>query len=387
MIASLVERHLAAALRNEPEPWPASWAGESVRKQVMDEIVYHGVAGLLVEKLGALEDWPDDVITPVRQQALGQAMWELQHSVVLGRLVRALDAEGIEPLFLKGTAIAYDLYDQPAARSRGDTDLLIHKNDVGAARTVLESLGFKPSLDLERDSSTDNLLQQSWTLLSDDGLAHHMDLHWQVMNVAAFKDVLTYAECAAASIPLPRLEASARALDRVRTLLHTALHRAMHLTSPYFAGGKTYYGSDRLIWTHDIHLLASSLTKVEWQRLCALCREHGASAVCLDGLTAARRALGTFVPDEALEALRTAPRRQKTSQYLLQSRQLGRAWQDLLATHGTRRKLAYVRSRILPPSLFVRAKYENQAQGALAKLYVRRIVDLIRTRPRGRARR
>ena len=203
------------------------------------------------------------------------------------------------------------------------------------------------------------------------------------MNSPALKAVLPFAECAAGAIALPRLSPAARGLDRVRSLIHTCLHRAMHITAPYFVGSRTYYGGDRLIWTYDIHVLASALSETEWRQLCALSAKYGAAAVCLDGLATARELLGTPIPDHVRTALGHAPRNEKASHYLIRSRQLGRAWQDLLAVPGVRAKLAYLKSRLLPSAGFVEAKYKHSAKRPLLHLYARRMLEFLRTRPRG----
>ena len=378
MTPRIIERHLAAVLRNEPKPWPESWAAESAQAAVVEEILYHGIAGLLIDRAAGLQGWPGQVIAAVRQQAIAQAMWELQHQRVLAELISALGREGIVPLFLKGTAIAYDLYETPANRSRGDSDLLVAATDVSRARTVLEALGYRPG---QAGGSDPMALQEAWTLTCDDGTRHPIDLHSQVMNAPALQDALPFAECSADSLALPRLSSSARGLDRARALIHTCMHRSMHVTAPYFVDGQTYYGADRLIWIHDVHLLASALSPEDWRRFCALCRKYGAAAVCLDGLRAAQRSLATDIPAAVCAELGRAPRNEKASRYLLHSRQLGRAWQDLVAIHGAGRKLAYLRSRILPSAAFVRAKYGDSAGTPVARLYLRRLSELLRPRP------
>ena len=379
MMTASIERHLAQALANEPRPWPDSWNGQNAPRAVLDEILYHGVAGLLARNGSSLDGLPDEVAAAVQSQAVAQAMWELRHRALLAELLSSLAEERIVPLFLKGTAVAYDLYDPPANRARGDSDLLVARHDVGKAQRVLKALGYRAANDERGVRETD--LQQSWSLTCEDGSSHCIDLHWQVMNSPAFADVLTYEECLAASVALPRLAPNARGLDRVRTLMHTCLHRAIHITSPYVVGGRTYYGGDRLIWVYDIHLLGTALTPDEWLRFRVLARQYGAAAVCLDGLRAAQQAFATPIPEEVCAELGIAPRTEKISHYMLHSRQLGRAWRDLLAVRGVRRKLAYLHSRLWPSARFVQDKYGRGPGSPVAHLYLRRIAEFVRPRP------
>src|SRR3954454_11715372 len=119
------DRLLAAALRGVTPEWGVEGAATVDMESVcVTRALYHGIAALLVEGVDQLTDvrWPRGMIAALRQQAVAQAIWELRHRIVLTQLVRALRRSGITPLILKGTAVAYDLYPNPAWRSRGDTD-------------------------------------------------------------------------------------------------------------------------------------------------------------------------------------------------------------------------------------------------------------------------
>lgn len=143
---------IAAVLRGEQVPWPDAWRGRGEEVQFVDRTVYHGVAGLLAEAQSALASWPETVLASLKAQAVGQLVWEIRHRQVLGELLAALADAGIPALVLKGSAIAYDLYDRPATRARGDTDLLVETSRLADARRVVEipgtvylTLGIDPS--------------------------------------------------------------------------------------------------------------------------------------------------------------------------------------------------------------------------------------------------
>ena len=244
---------------------------------------------------------------------------------------------------------------------------------------MLDRLGYRCQ-PLEEGISDDLALQEIWTIRPGDGAEHDIDLHWQLLNAPALRGVLEFADCSTEPITLPRLCSDALSMNRVLTLIHTCVHRAMHFTSPYFVDGETYYGGDRLIWVMDIHLLASSLSEPDWRRFAEMASTQGVAAVCLDGLKTSRRLLATEIPGWVIDELGTAEN-ETASAYLLNSQQMGRAWKDMVAMRGWRRKLAYMSSRILPSPSFVRAKYPKMARMPLGLLYARRMVDLVRTRP------
>lgn len=366
---------LAAVLRGDSAAWPTDFSVPLGHKRIL----YHGIAGLIAERSRALVHWPAELFAPVHSQAIAQAMWELRHRAILADLLADFADAGITVLLLKGTAVAYDLYPTPAARARGDTDLLVAPADLYRARLTLDRQGFRRA-PLDQVAADDLALQEVWSTAGDDGLRHHIDLHWQLLNAPALRGVLDFEDCAADPVALPRLSPSAMSMNRVLTLLHTCIHRAMHFTAPYFVDGITYYGGDRLIWINDIHLLAQALSDREWKHFCDLARGQGIATVSLESLKATRCLLGTNVPDRVFDELNQAGA-EPASTYLLNSQQMGRAWKDLLAIPGWRRKLAYVSARALPSPAFVRDKYPEMASMPISLLYARRMTDLLRERP------
>lgn len=368
---------LSAALHGDAADWPAGWVDRE--QAVIDRIAYHGVAGILNEKCRQLSDWPLPVTDYLREQGIALAMWELRHKVLLGDLLAGLADIGVRALLLKGTALAYDLYPLPAIRARGDSDVLVAKAELAAARAVLKRLGYclQP---LEEGIADDLALQEVWSLSCAAGTSHHIDLHWQLINAPALAGLLDFATCIADPLALPRLGPTAQAMNRPLTLLHSCIHRAMHLTSPYIVGGTTYYGGDRLIWARDIDLLAGSLSEAEWSAFADHAIRQNVAAVCANGLDLARRTMGTSVPDEVRRKLASVSE-ERASTYLLGAGQARRTWLDFRAISGWRRKLAYVGARGLPSARFMRGKYPELADRPLALLHVRRIIDLVRPRP------
>ena len=361
---------LVAAVGNMPQPWPDHWDHPAALQAVGSAALYHGVAGLLAGR--AINDWPESLANRLRDQARAQAMWELRHHQLLSSLLPALADSEVPALLLKGSAIAYDLYDRPAARSRGDSDLLVRPADLDKARSLFHSLGYR-RFELHDGLGDDLAQQEIWTILSEDGNPHGIDLHWQVLNSHSLKHVLPIEECFAQPRTLPRLAASARTLDRPRFLLHTCVHRAMHRTAPYFVDGQAHFGEGRLIWSWDVALLAKALTAEEWPQFALLAADKGVAGACLAGLQAAIDDFGAAVPAAVLAALQGAG----NDRYLGGSA-LQRAWADLGSVSGGGAKLRYLRGRLLPAADFMRAKYPTMARAPLILLYARRLAESLR---------
>lgn len=369
------ERHvrglLAAALRGKAQSWPIEWTAPEAVNAVGDAAVFHGIAGLLVDRVTDTSGWPPALTHRLREQARAQAMWELRHRQLVREFLHGLADKQVRAVLLKGTAIAYDLYEQPAARSRGDSDLLVRPSDLAKARAVLLALGYRR--DATGDGLDDELAQQEAWVLPGDGSNHGIDLHWAVMNSHALAHVLPVDECFAAARELPRLSPAARTLDRPRFLLHTCVHRAMHRTAPYFVDGRTHFDEGRLIWSWDIALLAAALGKEEWRQFTRLAIGAGVASACLAGLQAAADDFAAPVPVAVSEALQGID----DAAYLRASA-LRRAWSDLRSIPGSRAKLRYVGGRLLPSSAFMRAKYPGMAGAPLIALYARRLAESLR---------
>ncbi|WP_295634724.1 nucleotidyltransferase family protein [Novosphingobium sp.] len=368
-----------------PDGWPLAWNAPDVTQAFVARALYHGIAGVLINRSNAMEGWPAPVVGCLGQQALGQGMWELRHKLVVVGLIEALAKAGVPALLLKGTALAYDLYADPAERCRGDTDVLVAPAQITQSRDVLEARGFV------RESAGEGLFgdlhaQEIWRHVSDDGFEHVIDLHWQLLNSPFLDPLMPYNECAAGPVPIPRLCASARAMPRVMMLLHACLHRAVHISNPYYVDGQAYLGGGRLIWLLDIKLMADACSDREWAELSRLAVAKGLSALCLEALESARAKLGAKLPASVREALSRAPANHEIGTYLTTSSQFGRAWRDFKSTPGVLKKLRFGLSQTLPSPDMVRDKYPSMRDRPIMLLYGRRLAEILGRRVSGSSR-
>lgn len=375
----LIDRYLGDFIAGSASRWPDAWNGAADVPKAFDRIAYHGITGLIPLEVCKAAGWPGPLVDRVRQRAVAHAMWELSHKAVVSRLLAELARAGVWAVVLKGTALAYDLYDVPASRVRGDTDLLVSRTHLELARNVLAQLGFSRP-DEAPPVADDYRLQEIWSL-THGAFDHDVDLHWQAINSVALEDTLDFAACTTDLVPLPRLCSTAMGMSRTMALLLACAHRASHLTTPYFVDGVRYYGGNRLIWLKDIDLLARALSEVEWDTLCSDAIDQGLASVCLDGLRWAEKRLGTPAPPHAGERLTAAGSSGRASTYLLRSRQGSRAIQDVRAIPTVRGKARYVWTRLVPPPSFMRAKYPEMSSRPIALLYLKRLRELLGTRP------
>jgi hypothetical protein len=376
---SEIDRFLASALRCPTPAWPDEQVTTpGLQALCVRRALYHGIAALLVEREDQLAGWPPSVIGALRREAVAQAMWELRHRLVLTDLLAALRNAGVNPIILKGTGVAYDLYKNPAWRMRGDTDLLVSRLDLDRSRKVLRQSGYVSDLE-EMGRADPARLQEPWTFVAPDGSRHSVDLHWETLNSWALMGLLSYDQVFAQSQALPGLCEDAITPVHVLGLLHACLHRAQHMVTPYIVDGEFYYGGDRLIWLYDIDLFAHVLSLDQWEEVCEVSVKKGIAGVCLQGLQAARAQLDTAYPAAVHDRLASAKDDTVASRYL-GSRQVIRSWQDWRAVPGLSMKLEHLLWRLFPPSAFLRAKYPHMAHRWLPLLYARRYLGFARRR-------
>ena len=253
----------------------------------------HEVEGLCFERLSKLDStagWPRQVWEELSDAARTRAAEELLRKAEIRRVVAALADAGIRPILLKGTPLAYTVYDSPASRPRADTDVIVSGADVEAARQVMRSLSYVETVQCHE------LLSQFEVQQCDRfGVIHAFDVHWSISTQPVFAGLLTYDALLLRAVAVPALGGSAVAPCRVDALLLSCVHPAMH-----------HRNDERLLWILDIHLLASGLSPAELDEFEALARMKKVVAICRRGLQQAQAVFGTPVADLIARLNRTA---------------------------------------------------------------------------------
>jgi hypothetical protein len=364
---------IAAWLRGEVPP------ADSLPADVLERVLYHGVSALLVARPEVIAALPPTLRDAIRQQALGEAMWDLQHRRVLAPLLEDLAREGIRTAVLKGTALACSVYPSPALRPRGDTDLLADPAHAGKIHAILKRHGFARAKEGLVGPSARVARQEYWKA-EVTGSSQDLDLHWSLINHWSLADLLPTSEVLASAQPLPGLSPNARRIAAEAALYHACIHRAGHVQSPYHVGGAAYYGGDRLIWFYDMHLLAPHLTSEDWSRFIDRCRKDDTADLCLEALDKAAALFGSAMPPDVLTSLKAIPRTGRVSRHLLQASPTRRFLSDLAHVPGFDGKLGLIRMMLFPPEDFMRTRYPGYESWPLWALYPLRLFLRLRKR-------
>jgi hypothetical protein len=205
---------------------------------------------------GALEDFAVRAPQAARRARLDAA------------LVEVLDAcaeVGVEPLLLKGAALARTLYRSDESRGYFDVDLLVAPQDLSAVGQVLYGMGYRNVTELQGVDDVAGILHaQMWSSLVPEFGNLTVDLHWQLYGCEAPPQVV-WRTLSARQMLIDVAGRRVRTLDRPGLALHLALHVAQHGPDDLKAAADLNRGLERWspeIW-HQAAELAGELAAVE----------------------------------------------------------------------------------------------------------------------------
>ena len=356
---------LEAVLRGEPVPWTAVQMSPDA---VLSSCERQGLTGLVYARtvdrtVGG--DWPPSVLDGLADTVRARTAQELLRRAEVTRVLDGLAAAGLSVVLMKGTPLAYSVYPLPAARPRTDTDFLLPYHHVDRLRQTMAGLGYEAPLFCSGD-----LLFCQFPMQRTDayGVVHRFDCHWRISTQSVFGDVLTFAEAAARSIPVPALGEHARTLGPADALLLACVHPVMH-----------HRNAQPLLWMFDVHLLAAALSSEEFERFTEVAVAKKVSAICVQQLEAAAVAFGSPIPDAVVRKLTASAGPEPSAAYL----ERGRGWGNELVDSLRGLPRWRDRLRLLCEVAFPAAAYMRQAYGVerrrfgaalLPALYVHRLM-------------
>jgi hypothetical protein len=343
---------------------PCRWSDLEIDAPSLLEIAgAEDLSALIVHRLfrAAADDWPPRVRDELAAAARARAGEELARAAETRAVLAALAGAGVRALLIKGAALAYTLYDTPAARPRADTDLLIEESDVPAARRVLSELGYEAP-----DYCAGLFAQFEMEKVDARGVTHVFDVHWRISTQPMFQHLLSYAEALARARPAPVLGAHAIVLNPVDALLLACVHPVMH-----------HRNQEPVLWMYDIHLLVEHLSRSEADEFVEIARARRVAEICRHQLGRARTVFGTRAAAHALARLETVGGDEPSASYLASERR----WHDELVssirglpTVGERTRL--LRDVLLPSHDYMLGTYglrgKRFAALLLPALYVHR---------------
>ena len=213
-------------------------------------------------KIGSLpqECLPPETITDeMRQDFLISVVRSLRMERQLREIIEAFQEEGVRVLILRGPALAFSLYEDPAMRPSCDLDLLVIPEQVVQARSILENLGYR-CLAKRFEIARDFFREECFIDEKNPGNTFPIDLHWIHWELHPFfkgsKEVgIEDLFQRAWKVETPTL--AFETLHPVDYLIHSAIHLVM-----------IHKNEMRLSWIYDTALLAQHLrVPDDWKAL------------------------------------------------------------------------------------------------------------------------
>jgi hypothetical protein len=207
--------------------------------------------------------------------------------------IEALNAVGIEPLLLKGAALAYTLYGSFCARPMRDVDLLVRPARADQARTIMLDLGWALDSELPGDSSYE--AHHHLPPLRDlTGSGLRLEVHRALLP---FGNPFRFDEDEIWSASRPVRVGAGQAL--VMHPSHHAVHIAVHFAWAHMLDLGGWHAF------RDLGTLASS-GALDWDDFVRTGSRCGASTCCYWTLRLARALAELPVSDRVLRRLRPA---------------------------------------------------------------------------------
>ena len=288
----------------------------------------------------------DDVLRPA-------AAAHMVRAAALSTVLAAFAARGLRALVLKGAAHAA-LYPAPYLRPRSDDDILVAPADFDAASEHLRELGYTRAVEVDAGRITG----QRHYSREGGAITHHVDLHGRLVNASAFAGLPTFDDLWSRRQPLAEVEGVSA--GRVDALLLAATHRVAH-----------HPRSTDVLWSIDMHLLASGLEPVEWNELCTRARDCRVATVVAAELEGASRRWGTAVPNGVLNLLRAATG-EPSAAYLEATGTLSTEWLNFRYQNSVTGRLSVLREHVFPSPAYMHGRYGTAGPFRLAWLYIRR---------------
>jgi hypothetical protein len=138
----------------------------------------HGIGPLASHNLSSIPEIPQKaqrVFRDITDRSQARCVI-LVHS--LGKIIRELDAQGIDALVLKGPVFAETIYTNPVLRPFEDLDILINRKDMGRAVCVLKRIGFSEIISERERRFLKSGFHRKFG--SPDGTV--TELHWELLQ-------------------------------------------------------------------------------------------------------------------------------------------------------------------------------------------------------------
>lgn len=371
---------LYALAAHEPDALAAWLEGHEFSQADLAWLSAQGLAMFAyfrLQQTGLLARVPAEIADPweatYRRTVLATASmdWEIE------RVVAALTQAGVDFIWLKGAALAYTIYANPACRLRGDLDLWIPLEHLPLATALLAALGYHLHVTEYRPDALARLVGGEQQMVSDSSVLTLIELQWPALRGEWVRRTAAVDHAGIWRRRRPALigQQAGWTMTGEDTLIHLCFHQAIN----------HQFGSPWLRNLLDIHLLTQQ-GGLDWSQVAARAVAWRLAAVVWTTLDLTQRLLGATIPASVMEALAPARRRRWLIERL-------RLEQGLLAMHSesysytrflvqmalvdrARDGALFLARGLFPEAAWLRARYELPAEEPLPRWRMRHLWQL-----------
>jgi len=332
----------------------------------------HWIIPLLYRRIGSLPAElrpPGWVVDEMREAFLDSRTRCLKMERQIGEMGEAFRDSGVRALILRGPALAWSVYPDPALRPASDIDLLVHPEQVPLARETLKGLGYR-CLSQRFEVAADFFREEDF-IHRDNPRGHlPVDLHWTQWELHPFFESRRGSgveSLFSRAVKITLSNAEYETLHPLDALVQSAIHLAL-----------VHRQEMRLIWIQDIALLCRQLEGPDdWEELKKRSVDWRARRATESSLKMAEHWSGLEIP-EAMGDFSHWPRPAK-DELVIWSTMTKYDWTSLLLKRSMARPFkvkAMIRSLLhllFPPADIVRQCYPPSREWLLPLSYGRRL--------------
>lgn len=295
-----------------PSQTPQQWTSAQEQAQIdWDRLAVHAIVlGLAPQLHQRFTSW--GLAVPPRPGAklavTYQATQQRNTAIFaqLGEVLAACQANGLNPIALKGVHLAAHYYDTPALRPMNDIDLLFPPEQLPAAEAILAHLGYdgkhksaelgpgvtKHTSTFRRSDAPAGTTPNPYlSTASDRTVEPHTSLEesWFGLKVDITPGVRQRAENGTLG------NHPGRVLAHEDLLLHLCVHLCFHLIQ----------GAPALVQITDL-LVVTRCRTTDWDTFCQRAQARRAAPFALAALSLAHKLLDAPIPQAALQHLQAA---------------------------------------------------------------------------------
>lgn len=303
-------------------------------------------------------------IPPAVHVAVEQAYWHTRVTNLLmadelaARLAVFAQA-GIPVVVLKGAALAFTLYPDPALRCLGDIDLLVHAEQRTLAMAVLEDQGFAPYGEMQEGFCARYSNERAFRRCGKPPV--QVDLHWALSGRSYWRQRTSMTWFWAHTAPWSVGGQPALMLGPEAQLLHLCAHAWQH-------------GTPKIRWSYDIALLLTRWS-IDWDEVLAIAPIFGFTAALQATLASVGDLWGVQLPSAGAAHLAALPvpwGERVLQEFIAVDHGRGLVLLDGLGQADPRSTLAFWWKVALPSPEFMRRRYGLEGHAALAARYLQR---------------